>query len=306
MTDTMERAATEGGVLPSIPGGFDLPFYYGTFINIGADYLVGKAEAEALLNSFPAKGRLSPAEFGGKACLSFNFQVYFAQFAHGTGVTQEIELNVVSYPTALKDRIPKLTYKQYAAGEDQTRNLGFCRVHVPCDAQPAINAGVALFNEPKFKADFDVTLPVPNGTPVKKGDEWTVVWYDTWKVVCGAEGKKGENGFDPKDVHFGFTADLRKLPAKEVSAAPFTEFGSRKDGESGYRALAAPLNVFRPYQWYDLSGQTGRVVLTPGTGAAYGKVKDFIDVIKDVQPAGAWVHHMPPVAVQNRPYYLPE
>ncbi len=91
-----------------------------------------------------------------------------------------------------------------------------------------------------------------------------------------------------------------------MSAAPFTEFGSRRNGDSGYRALAAPLNVFRPYRWYDLSGRTGRVVLTPGTGAAYDRVKDYIDVVKGVQPAGAWVHEMPPVAVQNRPYHLPE
>lgn len=290
-------------ILPDIPKGFDLPFYYGTFTNLGVDYLVDKGRAEALLKDFEPSGQLSVAEFEGKACLSFNYQVYFAQFAHGTGVTQETEFNIVAYPTAAASRVPKLTYKQYARGEDQTRNLGFCRHRVACDADPAIKAGKELFGEPKFKAGFAVTLPVPNGTPTDAPDPATganAVWYDTWKVTCL---KVDDDGEETEEAYFTFTADLRGLPAKTVSAAPFTEFGTRKVGGSD-KALAAPLNVFQPYQWYDLEKQSKKVALTSGNSPD-PKIKSFIDAIAATEPVGAWLYQSPPVAVQNRPYFLP-
>jgi hypothetical protein len=295
------------GSMPEIPGGFDLPFYYGTFVNIGVDYLVDPGKARALLHSAPTKDRLSAAIFGDRACVSFNYQMYYGQFAHGGGVTQETELNVVAFPTDEAHRTPKLTYEEYATGYDQTRLLGNCRMHVACDSDPAISAGVVLFNEPKEKADFDITLPVANGTPVNRGTDqdpkWEVVWYDTWSVACGLR-QQQDRPIAPAHTWFTFTADLRAAEPKSVSQAPFTEYGSRKVGDH-YRPLAAPLNVFSPYQWYDLRQLSGKVKLALGGAKDTNpKIREFVALISGVQPAGAWVYQSAPVAAQNRPYWV--
>ncbi|MCZ0989385.1 hypothetical protein [Streptomyces diastatochromogenes] len=293
--------------LPPLPQGFTLPFFYGTFTNIGFDYLLDDADehqaVKALLREDAAGRYLSPAVFEGSVCLSFNYQLYFAQFGSGTGVTQEIELNVVAHPTAEAHRVPRLTYTQYAHGEDQTRILGFCRVHVACDSDIAIKAGVELFNEPKHKAGFRHTLPVPNATTV---DPKAV---DQWKVVCGKYGTAAADGsFTPANTYFSFEADLSGLTSQPVSAAPFTEYGSghvHKDEESPhFRPLAAPLNVLSPYAWHDLRDGEEPLELALGQADPQGRSKAFLDLIVDKSPAGAWVYQSPPVAAQNRPYWV--
>ncbi|MFE3456559.1 hypothetical protein ACFXKD_03365 [Nocardiopsis aegyptia] len=305
-------------ILPDIPKGFSLPFYYGAFTNLGIDYLVPKAKAEQLLKDCAPHAALSVADFDGKACLSLNFQVYYGQFGSGAGVTQEIEFNIVAYPTAAAARVPKLSYERYAMGEEQTGNLGFCRYRVACDSEPAIAAGVELFGEPKFRADFRTAIPVPNGTTTEKKE---IVWYETWAVECWTHPEQKppakdhqptaqEQKPEPPKLCLKLTADLLNLPGKTVSAAPFTEFGARGKGESA-KALAAPLNVFHPYQWYDLSTAQGkatsegkaRVTLESGGGDTW--ITSFVTAVKDTKPAGAWLFQSPPVAAQNRPYYLP-
>lgn len=298
MSDTVPS-----GTLPPLPAGFTLPFYYGTFTNIGVDFLVPPQAVRALLSTAPTKEQLSAAVFDGQACLSLNYQLYFAQFANASVVVQEIELNVIAFPTKEADQTPVLTYQQYATAADSTRKLGFCRMHVACDSDVAISAGKALFNEPKFKTAFAVTLPVPNTTTIDP----TAI--DKWSVSCGKwDGSAAPvTSFTPENTYFSFTADLRGLTPQPVSTPPFTEYGSRiqPENETGAaKALAAPLNVCSPYQWYDLRGKSDKVTLTPGTGPSYDVVKDFIGLLKGQSPLGAWVYQSPPVASQNRPYWL--
>jgi hypothetical protein len=290
--------------LPPIPAPFSLPFFYGTFTNIGFDYLIddsaGQNSVRELLSEDAAGRHLWPASFTGAMCVSFNYQLYFAQFGNGTGITQEIELNVVAYPEAATGTVPDLTYLQYVHGEDQTRALGFCRTHVACDSQVAIDAGVALFNEPKHKASFQHTLPVPNATTA---DPKAI---GLWKVACGKYGTQ-DGSFTPANTYFSFAADLNNLNPQPVSAAPFTEYGSRRlEPSPSTRPLAAPLNVFSPYDWYDLSAaKLSHFTFTVGhADPQLGRSRPFLDLIKDRNPVGAWVYQSPPVAVQNRPYWV--
>lgn len=305
-----DKKQSRDQVLPNIPKGFDLPFYYGAFTNLGVDYLVPKATAENLLRECEGHDALAVAEFDDEqACLSFNYQLYFGQFSNGGAVIQEIEFNIISYPKAQAHRVPKLTYERYAKGEDQTHYLGFWRYRVACDSPLAIAAGEKLFGEPKFKADFETAIPVPNGTPAQgsgKSGGGGTTWYDTWKVTCLKE--KGSSATEKNakaESYFTFTVDLRGLQARSVSTAPFTEYGHREK-----KALAAPLNVFHPYQWYDLAKakeQTNavkRVTLKRGT-ASDERIKSFLDTVGTHDPVGAWLFQSPPVAAQNRPYYVP-
>lgn len=288
MTETYNGAAYGAqATLPEVPKEFDLPFYYGAFTNLGVDYLVEPAEVLKLLQA--KDGHLVPAIFDGKACISCNYQLYLGQFSNGANIIQEIEFNVVVYPAADAARTPGLTYRQYAAGEDQTHSYGFCRIHVACDSDLAIRAGQELFGEPKFKTAFDIAIPAANrnpGTPPH--------WTDTWTITCKEDGPAGR-------AIVAIRADLTGLSAHPASIAPFTEYGRQQDG----KPLAAPLNVFQPYQFYDLSTDRallGRVTIT--SGPAVEPVDDFVHLIEGNTPAGAWTYQSPPVAVQNRPYFV--
>jgi hypothetical protein len=288
MTKTYDGAPVGAqATLPEVPKEFDLPFYYGAFTNLGVDYLVEPTEVQELLKA--TSEHLAPALFDGKACLSYNYQLYLGQFSGGANIIQEIEFNIVVYPAADAARTPKLTYRQYAAGEDQTRSYGFCRIHVACDSDLAIRAGQVLFGEPKFKTAFETAIPAANrnpGTPPH--------WIDTWTITCKEDGPQGRAIVT---IH----ADLTGLSPHPASIAPFTEYGRQKDG----RPLAAPLIIFQPYQSYDLSTDKApqrRVTIT--SGPAVKPIHDFVHLIEGKTPAGAWTYQSPPVAVQNRPYFM--
>jgi hypothetical protein len=300
-TEDKTRTATD---LPELPQGFTLPFYYGTFTNLGVDYLLHspdqKERVAALLAQDHAGRHLSPALFDGAMCLSMNYQLYFAQFEESSSITQEIEFNVVAYPTAEASRVPTLTYSQYAQGTDRTGLIGFCRVHVACDNKHAIDAGRKLFNEPKRKASFAYKMPVPNQTTANPA------YADMWKITCGEY--DGDLANDD-EVFLRLSVNLQGLTGRPVSIAPFTEYGSRPTGtgDRGYRPLAAPLNVFSPYQWFDLhehSCTDPRVILTLGLADPPRQAKEYLHLINDQRPAGAWVYQSAPVAAQNRPYWV--
>ncbi|AXG82305.1 hypothetical protein DVK44_02115 [Streptomyces paludis] len=269
--------------MPPVAAPYQLPFHYGALHNIGLDYLVDPAPVrKALAEHHPD---LSAAEFGGRACVTLNYQLYFAQYPNGGGITQEIEYSIVAYPTACADRLARLSYEQYAHGHDQTKLLGIARLHVLCDNPLAIEAGTKLYGEPKYPARFETTLPSLNGPA---GDIWT--------VAC-----KGEDG-----ALFSFSADLTGLPRTLVNNTPITGYGTDPDG----RPLAGPMNVYQPYQYASLTGaadaaeRVERVELTVhDPDSAIGA--ELTALVGSASPAGVWTYQSAPVAAHNRPYYVP-
>ncbi|MFD4829995.1 hypothetical protein ACFWPV_09075 [Streptomyces uncialis] len=270
--------------LPPVAEPFRLPFHYGALHQLGADFPVDPEPVRAVLaEHHPA---LTAAEFGGRALVSLNYQLYFAQYADGGGVTQEIEYSVVAYPAGAEDRLPALTYAQYARGWDQTKLLGIARLHVLCDNAFAVEAGRALFAEPKHPGRFEARMPSPNGPA---GDDW--------HISCRTAPGEGEG----TEV-FSLAAGLTGLTPLPVNTAPITGYGTDARG----RTLAGPMNVHQPYRWYDLTdpAAAGRVSLTvhdpdPPLG------RDLARLVAGAAPAGAWTCQSPPVAAHNRPYYLP-
>ncbi|WP_174501550.1 hypothetical protein [Streptacidiphilus melanogenes] len=272
--------------LPPIPAGFRLPFFYGALHNVGIDYLVPPER----VNGHLAGTGLSAALLDGKACVSFNYQLYFAQFDFGPSVTQEIELNIIAFPTASSTLLPDLTYRQFAQGEDQTKLRGNWRIQVACDAPIAIRAGKELFNEPKFPAWFKTTMPSPNADP---GAVWQVECLDASLTPDGNDIIKHDKPL------FSFRADLAGLLPAPVSIAPFTEYGT----DPKHRTLAAPLNVYQNYQHFALDGQGSKRVSLTVQDPQSGVGADLQALLKDAHPVGAWSYQSPIVAAQNRPYY---
>ncbi|NBE54878.1 hypothetical protein [Streptomyces boluensis] len=275
--------------LPPVAEPFQLPFHYGALHHIGVDWLTEAEPVRDLLaKHHPA---LTAAEFGGRALVSFNYQLYFAQYAFGGGVTQEIELNIIAFPTAEADRVPELTYAQYAQGWDQTKLLGIARIHVLCDNPYAITAGRELYAEPKYPGWFEVDLPSLNAPA-----------GDTWTVHCKAAETDREGALKREDTELAsLTVQLDDLTTTPANNTPITGYGTDTQG----RALAGPMNVYQPYAWYDLSAPdlADRVRLTvhaPETDLG----RDIRALLPDTPAAGAWTYQSPPVAAHNRPYYL--
>lgn len=278
--------------LPPVPDPFRLPFHYGALHQIGVDWLVDPDPVRALLAK--QHPHLTAAAFeDGRALVSLNYQLYFAQYAFGGGVTQEIELNIIAFPTTEGDRLPRLSYAQYAQGWDQTKLLGIARVHVVCDNPFAIRAGRELYAEPKHPGWFEAGLPSLNGPA---GETWTV------RCKSATIGPDDTLEKDPSPL-LDLTAELDGLTAVAANSAPLTGYGTDQEG----RLLAGPMNVYQPYRWYDLAApeHAGRTRLTfhaPGGGLG----DDFRALLDDEPPAvGAWTFQSPPVAAHNRPYYLP-
>ncbi|MFI1885356.1 hypothetical protein [Streptomyces jumonjinensis] len=274
---------------PPVPEPFQLPFHYGALHTIGLDYLVDPAPVRELLaEHHPA---LSAAEFAGRALVSLNYQLYFAQYASGGGVTQEIEYSIVAFPAGDAGRLPDIGYAQYAQGWDQTKLLGIARIHVLCDNALAIEAGRGIYAEPKYPGWFETQTPSLNGPAT-----------EVWSIRCKAAGFGADGGVERQDGElFSFTADLTGLPAVPVNTTPTTGYGTDAAG----RALAGPMNVYQPYRWHDLadSAAAGRVRLAVQDTAS-GIGRDLTRLIGEAPPAGAWTCQSPPVAAHNRPYYL--
>ncbi|MCK2244425.1 MULTISPECIES: hypothetical protein [unclassified Crossiella] len=263
--------------LPPVAEPFQLPFHYGALHHVGLDYLVEPAPvAKVLARTHPG---LSAAEFDGRACVSVNFQLYFAQYAAGAGITQEIEINVIAFPRGDEHRLAELSYVDYASGVDQTKLLGIGRIHVLCDNDIAIEAGTKLYAEPKYPARFTAVMPSLNGPR-----------SDTWAIGCQ----------DTADRElFGFTARLDGLPGEPVNNTPITGYGTTEDG----RLLAGPMNVYHPYRLH-LLDNGDRVSLTI-TDQDSPVCQDLAELIGAAPAAGVWTYQSAPVAAHNRPYYLP-
>ncbi len=275
--------------LPPVAAPFQLPFHYGALHNIGLDYLVDPAPVGKLLaERHPA---LTAADFDGRACVTLNYQLYFAQYAGGAGITQEIEYSVIAYPSASADRLARLSYEQFAHGYDQTKLLGIARLHVPCDNPLAIDAGIKLYGEPKYPAWFEATMPSLNGPA---GETWSVTCKDAALTPDGG-------GLDRRDeTLFSFTVDLNGLARTPVNNTPITGYGT----DSAGRPLAGPMNVYQPYQYYPLApGDADRARLEVSDPAS--EIGAHLTTLIGPAPAvAAWSYQSPPVAAHNRPYYL--
>lgn len=275
--------------LPPIAEPFRLPFHYGALHNIGIDYLVEpETAAKILARTHP---RLAPADFDGRACVSLNYQLYFAQYGDGSGITEEVEINIVAHPRGEEHRMADVSYEEYASGVDQSKLLGIGRIHVLCDNTIAITAGTKLFAEPKLPARFTATMPSLNGPETS---DWHIRVLDAEFTADGS--------ITPgKQLLFSIEARLDGVAGVPVNNTPITGYGTDSEG----RLLAGRLGVYHPYRFHSLSAETAtRVsVHVADTDSLVGQ--DLSALLGRTAPVGVWTYQSGPVAAHNRPYYLP-
>ncbi|MFF2545989.1 hypothetical protein ACFVUY_25925 [Kitasatospora sp. NPDC058063] len=274
--------------LPPVPEPYHLPFHYGALHNIGVDYLVDRARARELLaKRHPG---LNVAAFDGGACVSLNYQLYFAQYPNGGGITQELEINLIAHPLFAEERMPVVDYGQYARGYDQTKLLGIARLHVLCDNPLAIDAGRRLYAEPKHPGWFETTLPSLNAPDVR----------ERWTVSCRRAGL-GQDGLIRHDEELlALDVNLVGLTPESVNNTPITGYGTDDEGT----LLAGPLNVYQPYRYYALDDRAADRVRLDLGNPAEESARDLAHLIADAPAAGVWTYQSPPVAAHNRAYYI--
>lgn len=294
----MTNASNTGQPQPTVPAPFTMPFYYSSLTNVGVFYLVPEENVAPYL-----KGTgLAPAIFDGKACVSYNFQLYTGQFSaglnvppekwasSGAAVTQELELNIVSYPVHRADQVAQVTFREFLTNGDQSKILGNHRVWVPCDADIAIQAGEQLFGEPKFKTSFKVNLASQN--PVRQNTEpYEAEWVDTW----------GFRIDDPKNDSVAIatcivdTMGLRSVPG---NFSPITEYGIHDKKMIGCR-----WNILQPMDTFFLSAnESCRVKLSYGK-SPHPMRTDMEKLIGDSPAAAVRTFNSAPAAIQSRAFY---
>jgi hypothetical protein len=264
--------------LPPIPQGFGLPFYYATLFNIEVAFLTDRKKVLKYLKNTG----LIASDFKGKALVSFNFQNYTGQFPDGASTTQEIEFNIVCYPESQKDTVAFVTAEEYLRGEEQTKLMGHKRVHVPCDADPAIKAGIELFGEPKFKTTFTTNLPSLN-----------VPGQNKWTVTCN----------DPKDSKesiFTCVADVADLIPEMSAFSPITEYGQFDNKLIGCR-----WNILQPTKLHFLTEKQSKKQVQMSYGKSDHQMKTDMEILIGDTPAFAVRTSMSaPAAIQTRAYYI--
>lgn len=118
---------------------------------------------------------LEPGIFDGQALVNLNFERYAGFGSTYSSYVDEVEFNVVVFPTFRAGTEPQLTVQQYLNGEDQSKTYGNYRINVPCDSPVAVQAGSQKYGEVKFVASFNFAVPDVNDPSVQ-----------TWWIRCYA------------------------------------------------------------------------------------------------------------------------
>lgn len=276
----MNNQQTES-FLPPIPKGFGLPFYYSSLTNCGVFYLV----EPAVLEPFVANKPVEIAIFDGQGVVTFNYQLYTGQFPFGANIVKEIELNIIVYAESQAANVPKISFEQFILGDEQTKTMGNLRVHVPCDNDIAIGAGIQLFGEPKFKTTFTTNLPSLNDPSVK-----------TWQFTC----HDPDYPDNEEECIFSCEVDVQGLNPLAGNFSPITEYGTQ-DG----KLIAARWNILQPLSSYLLTPEEQKRVVTIKYGkSSHPMRQDLEKLISGVPAAAVRTFQSPPAAIQSRAYYL--
>lgn len=220
------------------------------------------------------------ADIGGSGLVVVNPQLYTSLFNNGQELTTETEFNIVVAPRSAGDRAPHgMALADYLAGNDQTKLLGNLRMHVACDDKVAVDAGRAVFGEPKFVTTFSYDVPTINAAD-----------QHTWSWRCN----------DPhQSSQFIFDLQVAELTgrATAVNTSPITGY-TYLDG----RPVGSRWNPLGPAEQYDVSSP-GDVVISFG-GSSHPMRLDMQEIIGTRPAVAMQVFASPPVCAESGPFYV--
>jgi hypothetical protein len=276
-------------LFPPVPQGFNEPFWYGSLQSF---WLYYRTDAEAVAARLPEG--LEVALFGFEngerhALASLDFQAYTGHGPSYLEAVHEVEFNVYAYPRARKPAVPALTWQEFLAGQDQTKTVGGYRLHVPCDQPGAIKAGIGLYGEPKYLAQFTYTTPTLNDP--------TVV---AWEYSVFQDARNQQQG----PLVYSVDADLQGLAPLAANPSPLVEYGTLEEG-GRVHVVANYWNFYGPFSTYALAGEgASRVSLGFGpTPDPQGLMEDLKQLVGSEAPVAAQTFDSPPVASECRGWF---
>ena len=275
-------------LFPPTPQGFNEPFWYGSLQSF---WLYYRTDPELVAARLPHGLEVALFDFGGEqgALASLDFQAYTGHGPSYLEYVHEVEFNVYAYPRARVPEVPALTWQEYLAGQDQTKSVGGYRIHVPCDNPNAIKAGIGLYGEPKYLAQFGYTTPTLNDP--------SVVTWDYSVFQNAANDQQGP-------LVYSIDADLQGIAPQPGNPSPLVEYGTLEHGGRTH-VVANQWNFYGPFMTYALEGEgTSRVSLGLGPSPdPQGFMADLRELIGSSAPVAAQTFTSAPVASECRGWF---
>jgi hypothetical protein len=189
-------------------------FNYGSLQSLMVFFSVPVSSVNPIL----ARTGLEPGIFDGNALVNLNFERYAGFGSNYSSYVNEVEFNVVAYPSFKASVRPQLGVADYLNGEDQSKTYGNYRINVPCDSEVAVKAGSSKYGEVKFVAGFQFNVPDVNDPAV-----------DSWWIRCFANTKAQQaistaisNGEVKSHIPYIFDLQVNTNLAGSSSYSPFS------------------------------------------------------------------------------------
>lgn len=260
-------------IFPPLPQGFSLPFYYASVNAIWMYYKVNRKKVAPYLKDIA----LEPAIFDGDALVLLHFQRYTAFISSLLSAVNEVQLNIIAYPSALAAQAPAISLADFLAGGEQTKTLGAYRLFVPADNPFAVKAGNELFYEPTFLTTFTYNVPDVNDPA------------NSWVVSCNDPANASE-------TIFALNVDANPPGVATSAMSPIMQYTRDPKGR-----------VFA-YSW-NLFGGFKSALLNSGPqlalgGSAHPMRAAMQDLLAGVPAVGMQTFESAPVATSTRGYLV--
>ena len=163
---------------------------------------------------FPVKNAKGIEE--DRAVILLNFQRYTAHYDNSLGTTNEVEFNLLAYPANRSPGVPRMALWEYLHGRDQTKTIGHLRIHVAADNKVAVEAGRAVFGEPKFYGEFRYKVPSLNAHMTKSIPP---TQKHKWRIDL-------VNPDDPDTLVYRLQSDFKGFEWTKTNCTPIPEYAT--------------------------------------------------------------------------------
>jgi hypothetical protein len=314
-------------ILPPIPVGLSMPFYYAT---LQTHWVYVPVPADLAQKALAGTG-CEPYIFADhKAVAVINFQRYLSTGNSYLGTTSEVEFNLIAFPRSERDRVASsMTLAQYAYGEDLEKVIGHFRLHVPADNSLAVEAGRELFGEPKFMSHFETAVPSlnnpPPDSPIK--NELKKVQFQSptrWKytvfTMVETVGPDDKPAYQPGEAIYTLEIDVAGLSPIVANAGEIVEYGhlglsvkwplngqgfawTEEHPKATGALIGGRWSLYGTYATYFLSKDTP-YTLAYGSAEESPMQIDMRRLLHGRRPVLFQVFESPPAAAESRAFYV--
>lgn len=272
-----------------------MPFFYASLSLIWTYYWVDEKIAAPFLKDTRLKpARFSDPEAKGKTLISLNFQNYGSLLGMMVGTCNEIEFNIHAYPAKSEREVPVISLVDYLRGQEQTKLIGEFRLHVPADNQVAVEAGIGVFGERKFLANFNYNVPSLNGPDVTSWD---------YSVMDNTQGK---------NLIYELKTDFSGIQSAPGNGSPITLYSmlpggpNRPPGGKDMDLIGSRWNMFGMYEdFLNLRPSDQSKFKLKIGNSTHPMVRDLKVLLgRSPKVVAARTFHSPPAAAENRAFYV--